>query len=74
MWKVISNEEMEIFKERSDLLKKENKRDWEKKFEEREQVSHIYFFAYNLKIRRNWCDKLGISNLASWEEIDMINR
>lgn len=38
MWKLLSNDELEMYKERAEILKKENKKEWNKKFEEREQV------------------------------------
>ena len=38
MWKFVSESEKEIFKERADILKKENKKRWDENFHQREEV------------------------------------
>lgn len=38
MWKILPSDEMEILKERCELLKKENKKEWDRHFDTREEV------------------------------------
>jgi hypothetical protein len=41
MWKLLPIPEIEIFKERSEILKKENKKKWDDTFQQREEVCLI---------------------------------
>jgi hypothetical protein len=76
LWKVITNDEKELFKEKAEILKQESKREWDKLSDARDEVGSatLSCFPYAPQERRDWCQKLGLPLSKSWAEIDAFNR